>query len=228
MFNGKMKAFTLSYDDGVMQDIKFIELLDKYGLKCTFNINSGLCAWPHRVDYNDIKEVYKNHEVAVHTVTHPRLNTIVDDEHITREIVSDILNLEKVVGYKVVGMAYPNGNPAMDDRVINLTKTSGVKYARGTTSTLNFELQDNYFDFRPTVQHADWDNLFRLAKEFIDLKPDSPKIFYVWGHTYEFDFDNGYWDKIEEFLKLISGHEDIFYGTNTEVLLGYDNRKEKI
>ena len=37
--NAKQKALTLSYDDGVQQDIRFIEILDKYGIKCTFNIN---------------------------------------------------------------------------------------------------------------------------------------------------------------------------------------------
>lgn len=41
-FNGKMKAITFSYDDGVTQDIYLIELLNKYNLKCTFNLNSEL------------------------------------------------------------------------------------------------------------------------------------------------------------------------------------------
>jgi len=41
MFNGKLKAVTFSYDDGVMQDVRLIELLDKYNLKATFNLNSG-------------------------------------------------------------------------------------------------------------------------------------------------------------------------------------------
>ena len=40
MFHGKMKAITFSYDDGVVQDRRLIELLDKYGLKATFNLNS--------------------------------------------------------------------------------------------------------------------------------------------------------------------------------------------
>ena len=30
MFNGKMKAITFSYDDGVTQDKRLIEILDKY------------------------------------------------------------------------------------------------------------------------------------------------------------------------------------------------------
>ena len=41
MFNGKMKAVTFSYDDGVMQDVRLIEILDKYNLKATFNLNAG-------------------------------------------------------------------------------------------------------------------------------------------------------------------------------------------
>ena len=38
----KLKAVTFSYDDGTTQDIRLIELLNKYGLKSTFNLNSGL------------------------------------------------------------------------------------------------------------------------------------------------------------------------------------------
>ena len=42
MWNGKKKAVTFSFDDGVMQDIRVIEILDKYGLKGTFNLNKGV------------------------------------------------------------------------------------------------------------------------------------------------------------------------------------------
>ena len=38
---GKMKAVTFSYDDGVNQDISLAEIFSSYGLKGTFNINSG-------------------------------------------------------------------------------------------------------------------------------------------------------------------------------------------
>ena len=40
--DGKTKVLTLSYDDGVVQDIRLIEIMNKYGLKGTFNINSAL------------------------------------------------------------------------------------------------------------------------------------------------------------------------------------------
>ena len=37
---GKLKALTFSYDDGVEQDVRLIEIFKKYGLRGTFNLNS--------------------------------------------------------------------------------------------------------------------------------------------------------------------------------------------
>ena len=45
-----------------------------------------------------------------------------------------------------------------------------------------------------------------------------PSVLYIWGHSYEFDAKQN-WDWMEEILKRIAGHEDVFYGTNAEVLL---------
>lgn len=42
MFQGKMKAITFSYDDGVTQDRRLVELFNRYGVKGTFNLNSEL------------------------------------------------------------------------------------------------------------------------------------------------------------------------------------------
>ena len=36
------KAVTFSYDDGVTQDIRLVEIFNRYGLKSTFNLNSEL------------------------------------------------------------------------------------------------------------------------------------------------------------------------------------------
>lgn len=230
MFDGKMKAITFSYDDCITQDVRLVELFNKYGVKATFNVNSELLGKKgelniqgKKVEHNklspaEIKDIYDGHEVAVHTLTHPLLQSIEDDNEIIRQIEEDRKNLEKLVEYKICGMAYPyNGRDA--DRVATIIKEhTAIKYARTTNSTLNFDLQDNLYQFNPTIHHGDYDNLFRLGEEFVKLKPDTPKLFYIWGHSYEFDvFDD--WDKFEDFLKLISGKDDIFYGTNREVLL---------
>ena len=219
-FNGFKKAVTFSYDDGCIQDKRLIELFDKYGLKCTFNLNTGLAGKGRRIPLCEISDVYKNHEIAVHTLTHPFLNQLSADEVLT-EIEEDRKTLQKMVDYEVLGMAYPFGSSVINDDIIDILRTkTPIKYSRGTTSTHNFDLQDNLLDFRPTIHHNQFESLFSLAEQFIALDTDKPQLFYIWGHSYEFDDNNGEcWDRFEQFCKLIANKNDIFYGTNREVLL---------
>lgn len=233
MFNGKKKAVTFSFDDGVTQDKRLIEIFDRYGLKCTFNLNSGLLGRKNTLQFKsatvvhnkvlpeEVREVYKNHEVAVHTITHPNLTQIADDGEVIRQVEDDRKALSALVGYEVVGMAYPCGGVNNDDRVAKLiAENTGVKYARTITSSFSFDLQQNLYRFNPTV-YLHGDGIARateLAKEFLAMETDKPKIFYIWSHAYEFDIRNT-WGEVEEFCRLISGHDDVFYGTNTEVLL---------
>lgn len=235
--SGKLKkAVTFSYDDAITQDVQMIQLMNKYGIKGTFNLNSQLLGTssfltgrlPNGEDYRichyklrpeDVKFVYEGHEVAVHTLDHLNLTTLPDEE-VIRQVEQDRRNLSDLVGYEVVGMAYPCGGVNNDDRVAELIRRhTGVKYARTTTTNNCFDLQQNLYRFDPTSYHHDFDSMTRLAEEFIQMKPDKPQIFYIWGHSYEQDFRSDHWVKLEEFFKLISGHDDIFYGTNTEVLL---------
>lgn len=231
MFQGKKKAVTFSYDDGVTQDIRLIEMFNRYGLKGTFNLNSELLGKENqlvrggvtvnhtKVKPEDVRSVYQGHEVAVHTLTHPNLTEQAEDE-VIRQVEEDRKNLEALVGYEVCGMAYPCGGVNNNDAVAQILKEhTKIRYSRTITSTHNFDLQDNLLRFNPTVYHImEEDELFRLAEEFIALQTEEPKIFYIWGHSYEFDIANT-WDRFEEFCKLISNRDDIFYGTNREILL---------
>ncbi|MBQ2716635.1 MAG: polysaccharide deacetylase, partial [Clostridia bacterium] len=45
---------------------------------------------------------------------------------------------------------------------------------------------------------------------------DSAKLFYIWGHTYEFEGDDN-WNVIEEFAEFMGGRDDIWYATNIEI-----------
>ena len=232
MFNGKMKALTFSYDDGVDQDRRLIEIFNKYGLKCTFNLNSERLGRPgmlnlagkpinhNKVLPEEVRELYKDHEVAVHTLTHPLLPNIADDAEIIRQVEEDRKNLSALCGYEVIGMAYPCGGQNHDDRVAKLIReNTGVKYSRTIISNYSFDLQEDLYKFKPTVyHHGEFDKMLELGKKFLELEADKPQIFYVWGHAYEFDYAEN-WDKFEEFCKMMSGHDDIFYGTNKEVLL---------
>jgi peptidoglycan/xylan/chitin deacetylase (PgdA/CDA1 family) len=131
--NKYKKAITLSYDDGIKQDIRLVQLLNKYQLKATFNINTGLSDPSfdffidgHRIEhlsFEDMIPLYQGHEVAVHTVTHPFLTNLSDRE-INNEIVDDITKINHIFKQKPVGMAYPYG--IYDDRVVDCVKASGL------------------------------------------------------------------------------------------------------
>lgn len=222
--NNKMKAFTLSYDDGVEQDRRLVSILNKYNLKCTFNLNSGIQSNSNKFDINGLtirrmniaglKDLYQGHEISVHSLTHPFLSAQ-NIETIYNEIVQDKINLEHIFDNSIVGMAYPYG--VYDDKVIQVLRENGIKYARTVHETENFKLQSKLLELKTTCHHNNI-NLMKLAEEFINLEAIEPSIFYVWGHSYEFDVDNT-WDMIEEFCSKISNRSDIFYGTNSEVLL---------
>ena len=228
-FCGKKKAITFSYDDGVTQDERLIDLFNKYGFKCTFNLNSDLLGKPGQlireekhVSHNKIapekvRSVYEGHEVATHSLTHPYL-TRLSDADVIREIENDRIKLSELVGYEVVGHAYPMGD--CDNRVARLIENhTGVKYARTVISTHNFDIQTDLHLFNPSVyHHREMDEMFRLGEEFLKLDPEEPKLFYIWGHAYEFDIHDD-WQRFEEFLEMMSGRSDIFYGTNKECLL---------
>ena len=93
-----------------------------------------------------------------------------------------------------------------------------MKYARTIESTYSFDLQENLLRFNPTVYYIE-DCLEDIVDKFLALETDKPQLLYIWGHSFEMDYSSDNWVKLEEFFKLISGRDDIFYGTNKEVLL---------
>lgn len=223
---GLARALTLSYDDGVQQDRRLIEILNKHGIKATFNLNSGLYAPedvvypPHkahrRLRESEILEVYGNsrHEVAVHTFTHPHLEYMTPGT-IAYEIVKDRETLEAQFGCIIRGMAYPYGT--YNDEVVAVLKDCGIAYARTVVSTKKFDIPTDWLRLHATCHHKDKD-LMVLADKFVNgmKKAMSPQLFYLWGHSYEFEMDDN-WNVIEEFAEFIGNREDIWYATNIEI-----------
>ncbi len=222
------KILTLSFDDGVTQDERFIEILNKYGIKCTFNLNSEslgcdgyLMINGKKINHNKISpervaEVYAGHEVAAHTLTHPNLTTLSPSE-VVKQVEQDRLNLSRLAGYEVTGFAYPCGGINSNKAVGEIIKyKTGIKFARTIVHSYSFDLPDNLFLFKPTVSLTkDKDELLRLCHEFLESDSDTPQLFYIWGHSYELDIDDS-WDYFENVCKLLGGREDVLYCTNTE------------
>lgn len=232
MWQGKTKAITFSFDDGVTQDIRLVEILNKYGLKGTFNLNSAKLGLPgdvwkvdgreiprSMINASQVAELYKGHEVAVHTLTHPNLTTL-NDETVIWQVDEDRKALSGLCGYPVIGMAYPCGGVNNDERVAKLIKdNTPIAYARTITSTYSYDLQKgNLLRFNPTLHFLD-DKLDEVVEKFLATETDEPQLLYIWGHSYELDYSQERWIRFEELCQKLSGRDGIFYRTNKEVLL---------
>lgn len=217
------KALTLSYDDGIESDVRLVELLNRYGVKCTFNLNSGLgsdSCWDYkgfqvrRLDLPDAALLYKGHEIAVHGRTHAAPSQLAPDE-LYAEFSEDIRALTRLFGTKPVGMAYPYGD--YNDAVVETLCGLGLQYGRTVEPSHDFAVQSDLMRFRPTCHHED-EMLPTLIEQFLAYDGDAPAIFCLWGHSYEFDGSRN-WDAFERTLERLAGRDDVFYGTNAQVLL---------
>lgn len=223
--NGRKKALTLSYDDGVEQDIRLINIMKKHGLKGTFNLNAGKYAPEgtvysegeihRRLSYAQATEVYKDSgmEVAIHGYTHPHLEQL-PLAVCMNEIAKDRESLEKQFHKMVRGAAYPFGT--FNDDVINIMKGAGIVYGRPVIYREDFALPQDWFRWQATCKHTS-PNLMELAERFLEKQPlNAPLLFYLWGHSYEFDRDNN-WEVIERFAEYVGNRDDIWYATNLEI-----------
>ena len=216
------KAVTLSYDDGVAADAHLVEILDRYGLKCTFNINAGFFGEPmsnnrgRRMLREEMEGLLLGsaHEIAAHGYKHKHL-TALPSPQLFYEILRDKRELEEIAKRPILGMAYAMGD--FDDRVIALLKKAGIGYARTVKSTRAFRTPIDFLSWHPTCHHND-PKLMELADAFVKNTSDNdrPLLFYLWGHSYEFNVD-GNWDVIERFAAFMGGREDLWYVTNGEL-----------
>lgn len=222
--DGKTKVLTLSYDDGVVQDIRLIKIMNEHGIKGTFNINSGLYLaedavrdkFYGRMKLSEAKELYLNsgQEVAVHAFTHPFLEKL-DSAEIIYQITEDKKAIERDYGKLARGMAYPFGT--YNDEVVDILEKCHIAYARTTKPTYGFGLPENWLTLHPTCHHNS-EKLDELIKDFVENtnRYNQCQMFYLWGHSYEFD-NNDNWDVIEKFAEYAGGHEHIWYATNIEI-----------
>lgn len=220
------KAVTFSYDDGIEQDRRLVELFNYYGMKCTFNLNTGIQnpgsefeiegVRIHRMPQEGLSELYKGHEIAVHGLTHTA-PSVLSEAGLEGEFLFDAKNIECLYGKYPLGMAYAYG--VVTDEAVEYLSKIGIRYARTVGSTHGFALPKDLMHLEATCHHQD-EKLFALAEEFLEAKAteENPMLFYVWGHSYEFDVNKN-WERMEKLCELLAGKDDIFYGTNADCLL---------
>lgn len=213
LFPGKKKkVVTFSYDDGSRNDLRLVEVLEKYGAKCTLNLVSGwVDASDNFLSKKDVFELSKTHEIANHTKGHV-WNERIPLEQMVSQVVDAKNMLEDIIGKSVLGYAYPNGR--YNDALVNLLKSLGISYARTAAQTNNFTHPENFLIWDGTCHH---DNAVTYAKAFVNASSYAKlPIFYVWGHSHDFE-SRGNWNVLTETLDILKEDENIWYATNVEI-----------
>ena len=229
---GKSKALILSFDDGTVSDRRLVKLINDYDLKGTFHLNSNKLDTKGYLTKEEIKSLFKGHEVSVHTANHPNL-TVLSKIDIIYEVVEDRKELERLTGNLVRGMAYPFGNT--NDLVIDAIKGLGIEYARTVKDSYNFTIPEDFLRWDPSIHQfgkayfiandsmndkKEMAGFYKLVADF--LKSGSPALLDVWGHSWENDGVGNRWGEMENFFKIVSNRSDINYTTQI-ALVDYIN-----
>lgn len=230
---GKRIAVTTSFDDGHTYDRRIVKAFNEWGLKATFNLNSGKLgrtgirpADDERVmiDASEVKDLYAGHEVAIHTVNHPHLPRL-DAAQIVREVMDDRVALEDLVGYPVRGMAYPFGS--YNQEVMDILRSIGVVYSRTCENFGQCFPPKDPLAFGTTAHQYSVDPK-PVPERFQDAYENArwSGVFYIWGHAYEFA-DKNDWASLERIYKPLSGKPDVWYCTNIQ-LFDYEEARKRL
>ncbi|MEE1352006.1 MAG: polysaccharide deacetylase family protein [Clostridia bacterium] len=228
---GKPKAVTFSYDDGVREDIQLVEIINRHGIKCTFNLNNDILRGENNFTSEEINKYFLSdgHEVAVHGSMHRALGNVSAIDGI-RDVLECRLELEKKTGKIIKGMAYPDTgitvfvNNASYESIKSYLKDLGIVYSRTLGGDNNsFQLPQDWYAWMPTAHHNN-PQIMEYIDEFVNMDLSTktycarrqPRLFYMWGHSYEFrNADN--WEHLEEICAKLGGKDDTWYATNMEI-----------
>ena len=216
-FEGKTHAVIFSFDDARTEDRRLVEILNRYGLKATFHINSGKLDSKRNITTNELMHLYKNHEIALHGQSHARLSTC-HPIAIIKELLDDRVALEKITENIITGFAYPYGD--VNDVAYNSIKSCGIEYARTTNNTLGCKFPQDFLLWNPSCHMYNADSSIEHFFNKMQYPGDSPLLL-IWGHSFELERDNK-WDNFESLCKKVSNISEVWYTTCAD-FLSYNN-----
>ena len=204
-----MKKFVFAIDDGTIFDKKVIDIFNKYGIRATFNLNSGLQDYVWNKDWLEVrrlnlkenKHIYKGHEVASHSLTHPFLTSL-SDEDVYREVKEDVDNLKNIFGCDIKSFSFPFDG--YDERTINIIKGLGITHIILPAIDDSFYYPVDTYHIKVTSWNID--DALAKVKRFIEDK--DAEIFIYLSHSYDYEYENSY-DKLEKLCKTIVKNKEI-------------------
>jgi len=225
---GKPKALILSFDDGRVADRKLVKLMNDYGLVGTFHLNSNKLGTKDYLTKEEIKTLFKGHEVSSHTANHPNLPSLSKID-VIYEVLEDRKELERLTQKPVRGMSYPFGNT--NNLVIESITGLGIEYARTVGDTYNFILPADMLRWQPSIHlfgktnyipndtandRKELSSFYQLTRDFLQTKELA--LYYVWGHSWEYEGPGNKWAEVEKYFKLVANNPAIHYTTQIDLV----------
>ncbi|MBO7252568.1 MAG: polysaccharide deacetylase family protein [Oscillospiraceae bacterium] len=203
------KILLLSFDDGTVYDPRFVQMLNRYGCKATFNLNSGLddFVWYYedrfpirRQILAQATHVYQGHEVASHSLHHHWLNTLTPPQ-LSREAGEDASAIKQLFHLKEIGFAVPF--TACTEREIRIIRKY-VRYIRLSEFADSFALPEDPYHIPIHSLYNDPD-LYEKLEQF--SRSDLPvSLFVIAGHSYDFEVLN-HWQLAEDMIQYICAQD---------------------
>jgi len=212
---GARMAAVQSWDDGIPQDKRAAELLQKWGWRASFffNHHSPMCGrWKELEDLGM--------EIGSHSWSHP-FYPLQSPERCRDESVLMRLFLESKVGHPVISFAYPfNYGAAYDargDYVLRAQREAGYLSGR---STMNGPLSLDYLG-EPLAMNPNAHFLAgrdRIEWEWQRASATPRGVFYIWGHTYEIA-NEADWSAFEDLLNTYGRNPAAWYASQGDLMV---------
>ena len=178
-----------TWDDGLVTDIRLVELLRRCGARATFCLSPGLhldersLGWVHegaevwRLDRSELVRVYEGFEICSHALTHPLLTGLPADR-LDEELRASRRILEELFERPVRGFVYPFN--ACSDEVREAVRAAGYLWARGDGSQADAFPPADPLAFHPSCHVLDRE-FWRIYEE----RKATTGLFFFWGHSCE-------------------------------------------
>ena len=203
------KIFLISFDDGTIWDRRFVELLNKYNMKATFNLNSGLedFVWQYEERFPirrqilaDTVDLYKGHEVASHSLHHHWLNTLTPPQ-LSREVGDDCAAIKKLFCLQEIGFGVPF--TVCSEREVNIIRKY-VRYIRLSEFSDSFAPPKDPYHIPIHALYNQPDIREKIAQF---AESDLPlSLFVMAGHSYELEVLD-HWEYMEQLLQYIQSFD---------------------
>jgi peptidoglycan/xylan/chitin deacetylase (PgdA/CDA1 family) len=139
----------ITFDDGCETDLlAAAPILKEFGFHATFYLTAGFLDNPGYMSANQVRELDAlGFDIGCHSMTHPYLSDISDDE-LGREIVEAKLKIEEIVNRPILHFSCPGGR--YDRRTLETARRAGFRTVANS-------------EFRPNTRETDHYKLGRVA-----------------------------------------------------------------